>query len=220
MAEGRWIDVSRPLDPARLLVWPGDPPLRAWLVSRIDPHSSGGSSANVTAASLSLHSGTHIDAPRHYIPGGKAAEEIPLEACIGPARLLHHAPRRHLTASDLAAQLIAGARRILLRTSSTGATQSRFAEDYLALLPQAARRLVEEGIRLVGIDSPSIGPPGPEGEETHRILLEAEVVVLEGLVLEGLPAGDYELVALPVAVWGSDGAPVRAAVRPLGKAES
>lgn len=214
---GRWLDVTKPLDPARLEVWPGDPPLRSWLVSRIDPGSPEGGSANVTAASLSLHSGTHIDAPCHFIPGGKAAEEIPIEACIGPARLVRHAHLRHLTAADLEAQQARGCPRLIIAAAAAGAVPSL--ERYHALLPGAARWLVKEGVRLVGIDSPSIGPPGPEGEEVHRILLAAEVVVLEGLVLSGLAPGDYELAALPLAIRGSDGAPVRAAMRPLPAGE-
>jgi arylformamidase len=213
---GPWIDISRPLDPAELVVWPGDPPLSTWLAARIDPDPRAGSAANVTAASLSLHSGTHLDAPRHFFPEGKAVDEIDLERCFGPARLIRHLPDRHLEAADLASVNLSGVTRLLLATANEARSREPgFREDYLALLPDAARFLVSKGVRLVGIDYLSIGPPGPLGEEVHRMLLGAEVVVLEGLVLEGLAPGDYELSAFPIAFKGSDGAPVRAAVRRL-----
>ena len=144
-------------------------------------------------------------------------EQIPLQACLGPARLLVHAPDRHITARDLDSMDLEGVERVLLGTTNAGRLRaSRFSGDYVALLPDAASWLVERGIRLVGIDYLSIGPPGPPGDEVHRILLGAGVVILEGIVLEGLEPGEYELAALPLLVPGSDGAPVRAAVRPLG----
>jgi arylformamidase len=215
-ATGGWIDVSRPLDPRRLLVWPGDPPLEISLLARLDPRPAAGSPYNITVARLCLHSGTHIDAPRHAVPGGKGAEEIPLGACAGPARLVRHVPDRHIGRADLAGRDLRGVERLLLATTNAARAESDgFREDYVALLPDAARFLVETGVRLVGIDYLSIGPRGREGEEVHRILLQAEVVVLEGLVLKGLEPGDYELVAFPLAFVGSDGAPVRAALRPL-----
>jgi len=214
--ETGWIDVSVPLDPGRLVVWPGDPPLRTWLVAGIDPDPRAGSPANVSAASLCLHAGTHLDAPCHYLPGGPAVEAIPLETCVGRARLVRHPHDRHLEAADLASLGLEGVERLLLATTNGARSKdARFHPDYVALRSDAARWVVGAGIRLVGIDYLSIGPLGPEGEEVHRILLEAGVVVLEGLVLADLPAGDYELIALPLAVKGSDGGPVRAAVRPL-----
>jgi arylformamidase len=214
MKDQSWFDISIPLD-SRLVIWPGDPPLKTWLAGQIDPLS--GSTSNITAASLSLHSGTHIDAPCHYIQGGKGVEEIPLQACLGPARLLFHAPDRHITAKDLESMNLEGVERILLGTTNADRLRSsQFSDDYVALLPDAASWLAERGFRLVGIDYLSIGPPGPPGDEVHRILLEAGVVILEGIVPEGLEPGDYELAALPLLVPGSDGAPARAAVRPLG----
>jgi arylformamidase len=134
---------------------------------------------------------------------------------VGPARLVRHLPDRHLEAADLAAVGIEKVERLLLATTNGARLRDPwFHPDYVALRSDAARRLVDAGIRLVGIDYLSIGPMGPEGEEVHRILLEAGVVVLEGLVLESLPPGDYDLIALPLAVRGSDGAPVRAVLRP------
>lgn len=224
-----WMDISRPLEPGKTVVWPGDLPFSTWLTATMDPGpdpsgteagSPEGASgrprspANVTAACLSLHTGTHIDAPRHFIPGGKGIDGIPIEACIGPARLIHHSLDRPIHAADIGGMPLEGAERVLFRTTNAArGRRPEFAEDYVALLPEAARVLVRKGIRLVGIDYLSVGPPGPPGDEVHRILLGAEVVILEGLILEGLEPGDYDLVALPLSVPGSDGAPVRAALR-------
>jgi arylformamidase len=214
MKSGPWTDVSRPLEPGKLPVWPGDPTPSIWLADRIDPARGGHS--NVSAASFCLHWGTHVDAPRHFFAEGRAIENISLERCIGPARVIHHFPERNLSAADLDRAGLDGVERLLIRTAcSAWPSDGVFRPDYPSLLPDAARFLVERKIRLVGIDYLSIGPPGPPGDEVHRILLGAEVVILEGLLLREIEPGDYEMVALPLLVSGSDGAPVRAVIRPV-----
>ena len=211
---GPWIDVSRPLEPGKLPAWPGDPAPSIWLADRIDP--ARGSHSNVSAASFCLHWGTHIDAPRHYFAEGRAIEGISLDRCIGPARVIHHIPPRNLTAADLDRAGLDGVERLLIRTASSAwPPEAIFRPEYPALLPDAARSLVDRKVLLVGIDYLSIGPPGPAGDEVHRILLGAGVVILEGLLLGEVEPGDYEMVAMPLLVPGSDGAPVRAVIRPM-----
>jgi arylformamidase len=160
-------------------VWPGDPDFRVEPVCSLDTGE-----ANVTAVSMSLHTGTHVDAPLHYLAGGVSIDCMPLDATIGPARVLDRLESHRAGAGE----------RLLLKTPP--------------LSPDAARVLADAGVRAVGIEGLTIG-----GAETHRILLGAGVWVIEGLDLSAVEAGEYDLVCLPLKVTGAEGAPARAALR-------
>ncbi|MBI4903335.1 MAG: cyclase family protein [Acidobacteria bacterium] len=185
-----------------MVQWPGDPLLEMRLLGSL----ANGDEANVTALSLCAHTGTHIDAPLHYFADGADVASIPLDVLIGRAHVV-----------DISAPWPA-AERMLLRTSNSSARwwEKPFQPEFVSINPGQARRLVEGGVRLVGIDYLSIGNNTPEGAETHRILLSAGIVIVEGLDLTAVTPGAYELVCLPLKLVGADGAPARAALsKPL-----
>ncbi len=202
-------DISLPLSP-ELPVWPGDPPIVLERIARMDE----GATANVSRLVGTVHIGTHIDAPDHFLNNGVTTDRLPLEVFFGPAWVLavpeeaEHITSAVLSALDWPPQ----AQRVLFRTRNSrwwARGDTRFHTDYAAVTPDAARWLVERGVRLVGIDYLSIAPyddPAP----THRILMEAGVVILEGIRLDHVPPGKYTLTCFPLALRGAEGAPARA----------
>ncbi len=204
-----WIDISAPLSPT-LPVWPGDPSLTLQPIAALEPDG-----ANVSAVSMCVHTGTHLDAPLHMIAGGESVDQAPLEALCGPARVIQ------IDAPDVSAALLrdAGLRpgeRALLKTSNSARAWHTRAFDpaLVALTLDAARWLVSHGAPLVGIDGPSISLASDDPAPVHITLLGAGVWVLEGLVLGHVEPGPYELVCLPLKLTGADGAPARAMLRP------
>lgn len=181
-------------------MWPGDPPLRLERLGAI----TNGDDCNLTAISACLHTGTHVDAPRHYLEGGAGIERMPFDATNGVARVIEIRGRRAIGASELRPHRIRRGERILFRTGRAGRT---------SLARDGAEHLAARGVRAVGIDALSIGAPGQAGEEVHRILLGAGVWIIEGLELARIRAGRYELVCLPLKIPGADGAFARAVLR-------
>lgn len=208
-----WIDVSLPVRDG-MIVYDGDPEVRIERVTDI----ARGDLANVSRIELGSHTGTHVDAPRHFIDGAAGADELPPGALVGPALVADaRALPGDIDAAALATlELPARTERVLLRTRNGDLwDRAAFSHDFVGLAEDAARDLVAMGVRLVGIDYLSIAPstdPAP----THRVLLEAGVVVVEGLDLRAAPPGPYELICLPLRLEGADGAPARALLRPLG----
>lgn len=192
-----------------LPVWPGDPPIVLNQVSSID----NGDGANVSRLEAGVHVGTHIDAPRHFIKGGGAVDEIPLKSLIGRAYVVDLRKAKTIDADTLeAARIPPRTRRLLFKTSNSewwAAGESKFQKDFVAVEPSGAEWLVQKGVRLVGVDYLSVAPFS-DGERTHKILLEAGIVVLEGVDLHRVPKGRYTMYCLPVKLVGSDGAPARA----------
>lgn len=202
-------DISLTITSA-LPVWPGDPEIVLERVSKMED----GEHNNVSRLALSVHAGTHMDAPYHFIADGKTIEQLDLDACIGPAQVLElPADCQNIGAADLeAAGFVTGTRRLLLKTSNSrywSTPDLPFQEDFAALAPDGAQFLVERGVRLVGIDYFSIAPFG-DSIPTHRALLGAEMVILEGVNLSAVAPGSYTLCCLPLKLGGSDGAPARA----------
>lgn len=190
-------DITRPL-PDDALVYPGDP------VPRMVQEDTGAS--RISTLTLCSHSGTHIDAPSHFLEGGATVDAIPLERLMGRARVADlRSVRGTITAEHLEPHL-AGTKRLLLKTWFSEAT--RFDPAYPALSLEAARLLTENGVFCVGIDTPSIEAYDGDGA-VHRHLLAAGVAVIELLDLAGVPAGDYTMVALPLRLKGCDGSPAR-----------
>lgn len=191
------IDITRLLGP-ETPVYPGDPAVTLEVLSR----ARGGESYALSRLTLGTHAGTHVDAPAHFLPGGPTAEAIPLDACIGPATVFSVTGSAGAIEPAELASLPGGCDRVLLRTGSP-LLGSR------ALSETAARFLVGRGVRLVGIDTLSVAEPAAPGP-VHRLLLEAGIVILEGLDLTAAPDGDALLVCLPLKLAGGDGAPARA----------
>jgi arylformamidase len=206
-----WIDVSVPVRDG-MIVYAGDPEVRIERVTDI----SRGDPANVSRMELGAHTGTHVDAPLHFLDGAPGVDRLALDALIGPAVVADaRGARGDVDAAALAAlDVPAGTERLLLRTRNEGLwDRDGFTRDYVGVTDDAARALVDMGVWLVGIDYLSIAPasdPAP----THTTLLGAGVVIVEGLDLREAPPGDYELVVLPLRLVGGDGAPARALLRP------
>ena len=177
-------------------------------------HLDRGDPATVSHLSLGVHTGTHVDAPVHFIGGAPGVDEFPIDAMIGPARVIEVLDKEICTAQDLAAHDIRSGERLLLRTNNSDRCWNvdAFVEDYVHLDTSAAKMLADRRVRMVGIDYLSIGR-GNEGPEVHRILLGAGVVIVEGLDLSRVDAGVYDVVCLPLKILGGDGAPARVAVR-------
>lgn len=201
-------DISLPITPT-LPVWPGDPPVRLSQPS----HLERGDICTITRLDMGAHTGTHLDAPAHFIRGGATVESLDLDALIGPALVVNAAGLGHLTAEALEALAIPpGVQRLLLRTDNSAIwqrCQTAFAENFTAIEPSGAHWLVQRGVRLVGIDYLSVAP-FDDGVPTHQILLGAGVIAVEGLDLSAIEPGEYQLVCLPIKIGGSDGAPCRA----------
>jgi arylformamidase len=188
----RIIDITLPLDTGTP-VYPGDP----IFVRDLLREAEGGDTYTLSRLTMSSHAGTHVDPPVHFEPGGAAAEAIPLDACIGPA-LVFDVPADGPIPPDALHELPEGTERVLFRSGGPPLDGASLSED-------AARSLVRRGVRLTGIDALSVGSPA-----VHHILLQAGVVILEGLDLAAAPGGPTTLLCLPLKLTGCDGAPARA----------
>ena len=194
-------DISVPIRPG-MIVYPGDPEVQIELWESI----AKGETANVSRMDFGLHTGTHVDAPVHFLQVESGVDGIPLEALLGPVEVVDATAATELDEPALRAVLPERAERVILKTRNSALwNEEGFSEAMLRLDAGAARVVVARGIRTIGIDYLSIGD-----SEAHRILLRAGVVPLEGLDLRAVDPGSYELVALPIKVAGADGAPVRA----------
>jgi arylformamidase len=201
-------DISLPLS-ENLPVWPGDARLQRVHTSEL----SAGDSATVSRLTLSAHTGTHVDAPAHFIPDGAGVDSLNLDVLVGPARVVEALEVETLSADVLSSLPIpTDTPRILFHTRNSAywaRGEQTFQKDFVGIPEDGARWLVERGVRLVGIDYLSVAP-FTASIPTHHVLLRAGVIAVEGLNLSGVPAGEYQLVCLPLKLVGSDGAPARA----------
>jgi arylformamidase len=203
------LDVSLPLD-ARLPIWPSNPAFDLTPVKQI----AAGGSSNVSRLTLGTHTGTHIDAPRHMIEGAPTLDQLPLDALIGPARVVAVETDRAIEARHVDGDALQGSTRILFKTkNSTFWGDPTFRSDFVFLSEAAARALVDAGVRLVGIDYLSIEEYRKPGAPAHKTLLSAGVVIVEGLDLSSAEPGPYDVYCLPLRVAGADGAPARVLLR-------
>ncbi|APG28187.1 hypothetical protein A7E78_10215 [Syntrophotalea acetylenivorans] len=200
------IDISVPLNET-LPVFPGDPPLVL--------AQQGGAFA-VSSLSLASHSGTHLDLPGHLGLDGPSVVDLPLEQMIGPCQVWDLSEHRGpIDEALLARRPEPVGPKVLLRTGNSRLWQEKtFCADYQALTADGAAWLISRGVRLIGIDYLSIEAPSGDGT-VHRLLLEAGLIILEGLDLRGVSAGSYELICLPLKLASCDGAPCRAVLRSL-----
>jgi arylformamidase len=204
----RLYDISVGVSP-EIPVWPGDPPVVLERVKSIE----NGDEANISRIQSGVHVGTHIDAPIHFVEGGATVDAIPLKSLLGRAYVVDLRKADVLDAAALeSARIPPRTRRLLFKTRNSElwtSGESSFQRDFVAVDASGAEWLVKKGVKLVGVDYLSVAPFN-DGVPTHRILLEAGVVVVEGLDLARVSKGRYTLYCLPVKLMGSDGAPARA----------
>jgi arylformamidase len=206
----RLIDISLPISNA-LPTWPGDPSVSLERVVKIEE----GSAANVSRLAAGVHTGTHVDAPLHFIPNDIAVEALDLDRFVGPCQVIELAGSGRISAADLdGAGVAADTERLLIKTENSAWWSEeplRFHTEFRALDSGAARWVVERGLKLVGVDYLSVESYEAEANNpTHNILLGARIGVLEGLDLSQVAPGRYRLLCLPLKLVGSDGAPARA----------
>jgi arylformamidase len=205
-----WIDISVPLHTG-MVHWPDNPPVKIERMLDLER----GDTANVSSISMGAHTGTHVDAPRHFLRDGKSIHEVPFSALIGPARVIEFAATQAITVDDLRPHDIQPGERLLFKTlnSTRNWRTDEFVKDFVYVSQQAARYLASQKVQTVGVDYLSVGGYVSDGPETHHALLSAEVWIIEGLNLSQVRPGTYELVCLPLRIADADGAPARAVLR-------
>jgi arylformamidase len=201
-------DISLPLSET-LVVWPGDPPLRLTQPSHLDR----GDLYTVTRIEMGVHSGTHLDAPAHFLPGGQTVDALDLDLLVGPAQVVHVPDSDALSAAVLEGlEIPPGTERVLFRTRNSArwaAGETEFWPGFVGITEDGARWLVARGIQLVGIDYLSVAP-FDDAVTPHQVLLGAGVIAVEGLALDGIDPGTYWFACLPLKIAGAEGAPARA----------
>ena len=201
-------DISQVLRPA-LPVWPGDTQFAAaqtWAIAQ-------GSAVNVSALTMSSHSGAHADAPLHYDAAGMSIDAVALDAYLGPCLVIDARSFGDLLAAHHLPPLN-GATRVLFRTYDAF-PRDRWTDRWTAVAAETIAALAAAGVVLIGIDGPSLDPQESKTMDAHHAVAAADMRILEGLVLDGVAAGWYELIALPLSIAGADAAPVRAVLREL-----
>lgn len=211
ISEGKLIDITAPVRRG-MVHWPGDPEVKIERISDI----SKGDKANVTVLSMSAHTATHCDAPKHFIENGDDVSHLDLFPFMGPARVIEIRNETEITKEELLGCQIGEHERLLFKTNNSERNwpEEGFMEDYVALSPEAARYLVEKKVLAIGVDYLSVAGR-QNGEEVHQLLLGSGVTVIEGLYMPFVTPGSYELVSLPIKIEGSDGSPVRAVLRKI-----
>ncbi|MEC5424190.1 arylformamidase [Virgibacillus sp. C22-A2] len=209
-----WIDISQPLT-NDMATWPGDTPFSYSLTYTKEQTGS----VNIGQITASLHTGTHVDAPFHYDTDGETIDELDLNRYIGKATVIDVSHVEEITAEVLQEFELKSVSRLLLRTSLPN-NPKRFPSEMPVLDPGVAPYLQRKGVTLIGVDMPSVDTPDSKTLETHHALYNHGINILENIMLDAIKPGIYELIALPLAIHGADGSPVRAVLRPLTEKES
>jgi arylformamidase len=207
--EGVLYDISPPLS-ERLQVWPGDLPLRRRVLLDLQR----GDNITLSALTATAHLGAHADAPSHYGANAPAIDTRRLDYYLGPCQVMHVPAARRTRIGPANLPRPVTAVRLLLATG-TFPDPDQFNEDFAALAPELVEALHQQEVRLIGIDTPSVDPFDSKDLPAHRTFLKYDMAILEGLVLRGVPDGEYELIALPLKLVGFDASPVRAVLRAL-----
>jgi len=205
-----WIDVTVPLRNG-MVHWPGDPEFQ--IRKLLDQRN--GDICTLSHVEMSVHTGTHMDAPLHFLQGGMTMEQMPIDATIGPARVIPISDPTAIRRGELEQHDLQPGERILLKTGNSARSwnSDAFDEDYIFIARDAAQYMAERRIKTVGVDYLSVGGFHQDMVETHQTILGAGIWVVEGLNLSAVEPGDYELVCLPLKLVGSDGSPARAVLR-------
>lgn len=204
----RIYDISLPIATGGI-VYPGNPPIEIELQQAL----ARGDGANVSSLSFGSHTATHVDAAKHFFDDGQTVDHLPLDRLIGPCVVLEFDEQvMSIGKADLQRHDLTGVKRVLCKTRNSTVLQRRneFVKDYTYLSPEGAEFLVSLGVELVGVDYLSVEQFKSGHHRTHRALLEAEIVIIEGLALADVLPGRYQLVCLPLKLAGLDGAPARA----------
>jgi arylformamidase len=203
------IDVTVALD-SNLPAYPGNTPFHLEPIKRL----SRGDSSNVSTLHMSAHAGTHVDAPRHFFDEAAGTESLPLDLLCGPTRVIEVRTRQAIAADDLMHFDLSGDLRLLIKTRNSGWWGSpEFHPDFVGVSEGAAKLLVERGVKVLGVDYLSVEPFKTPGAPTHHLLLGAGTIVIEGLDLHDIEAGQYEMFCLPLRIVDADGAPARVVLR-------
>jgi arylformamidase len=202
-------DISLTISPS-LPTWPGDPGIELVQFEAMDS----GANVNVTRISSSVHIGTHVDAPYHFLKGGSTVESLPLDVLTGPCYVTQLPDGVEAITAEVLdrTEITSDMKRVLFGTSNShfwAKGEARFQEEFVAITEDGAEWLVERGVQLVGVDYLSVAPFN-DSVPTHKTLLQAGVVIVEGLNLCNVMRGFYDLYCLPLKIAGSDGAPARA----------
>lgn len=205
--KNEWIDISQPLQ-NNCAEWPGDTPFNYEVAFKKEDTGS----VNIGKLTTSTHMGTHIDAPFHFSNEGEKVHELPVDLYIGHARVIDLTGVSEVGYAELVNVDFGGAEKILLKTGKRE-DFTVFPADFVTIQADLAPLLKERGVRLIGIDSPSVDPEMSKTLDAHHALYENNVMILENIVLDEVEAGDYELIALPLKIVGADGSPVRAVLR-------
>ena len=205
----RTYDITLTISPD-LVVWPDDPPVELFKTAAI----ANGSEANVSRIHMGVHTGTHVDAPYHFLDGGKTVDELEVGMLTGRAYVLHLDEGVDLITREVieASSIPPRTKRVLFRTRNSNLWKdghTKFDEEYVAIDPEAAALLIRRGVKLVGVDYLSVAAY-TDTTPTHQILLQAGVIIVEGLNLSEVNQGRYTLYCLPLKIEGVDGAPARA----------
>jgi arylformamidase len=206
----KWKDISVTLK-SGMVHWPGDPPLMVKPIHEI----AKGADANVSHLSMGSHTGTHMDAPYHFISSGKGIDQLPLDATVGRARVIEIRDRVSIKVNELKAYKIRRDERILFKTYNSEHYWKKkfFVEDFVYISGDAAEYLAKKKIKSVGVDYLSVGGFREDSIRTHQALLKADIWVIEGLDLLKVKPGDYDLICLPLKLSHGDGAPARAIIK-------
>jgi arylformamidase len=202
-----WIDISQRLD-EKVAVWPGDTPF----TYKVNWSKEEGDSVNAGQINMSVHTGTHIDAPFHFDNKGKRVIDLDLDLYVGSARVIHLPNKISIGVNELSSIDLAGVTRLLIRTDAWR-DKSEFPQTIPHIQPELSVYLSKLGIRLIGLDLPSVDPLDSKELLTHHELAAHGIHILEGLVLDDVLPGDYELAALPLPLVEADGSPVRAVLK-------
>jgi len=208
-----WIDISIPLKD-KMIHWPTDPVPR---IERLKDRDKG-DPVSLMELQIIDHVGTHVDAPLHFIPGGKTIDKMPVNATMGRARVLEIKNPKAITLEELEPHNLRRGERILFKTRNSSLYKTgEFTEDYVYFATEVAQYMADKGLKAVGLDYISIGTPQNRDSirDTHSILLENGVYIIEGINLEKVKPGRYDLICLPLLLDRGDAGPARAIVRPL-----
>lgn len=207
-----WIDVSVSLYTG-MVHWPDNPPVHFERMKDMDK----GDNCNVSVFSMGSHTGTHMDAPLHFVNGAQGIDKMPLEATIGPARVIEIKDTESIKPDDLRQYELQAGERVLFKTSNSTRCwgTNDFIQDFVYISTEAAQYFAELHLQTIGVDYLSVGGYKKNGTPAHQAILNAGIWVIEGLNLSQVQPGRYEMICLPLKVLNGDGAPARAILRPL-----
>jgi arylformamidase len=207
----KWFDVTVPIRD-KMLNWPGDPEVEIYRRSSIEE----GDEANVSGINFGLHTGTHMDSPLHFIDKADDITKASPEELIGKAKVINIKNPDFIGKEELKNKNINKGDRVLFRTRNSDSEwfNEDFKEDFVYLDDEGAEYLASLEVKVIGIDYLSIGK-FEEGEKTHKLLLNKNIWIIEGLYLNDVPEGEYELIALPLKISGADGAPARVILKTI-----